>query len=172
MSSHDSPTLVLELRDARGQRIVALGLIALAGLASLLLFRDVSLVFLLFLAVLLLVALTFGFRRAGWLGGTRSVVRATWRGDGSWRVTSAAGAEAEGRLLPASRMSPVAIWLRWSIEAPTPTDARPGGRPWARTRTVLLLPGDLPAADFRRLLVRLRLDRSECAAPSAAQANS
>lgn len=168
MSSHGSPTLVLELRQMRGQRLAAISLMALAGLAPLLILGSVGLALAVLLVALGLSVLAMGFRRAGWLGGTRSVVRAIWRSDGTWQLTMASNAEVEARLLPASRMSPVAIWLRWSIE-PAPA---PGSMHSPRTRTLLLLPGDLSRPDFRRLLVRLRLDRSECAAPTAAQANS
>ena len=145
----------------RGQRWAALGLMGLAGLAPLLMLGSVHPVVLGLLVVLGSSVLATEFHRAGRLGGTRSVFRAVWRSDGTWQLTRGSGRESEARLLPASRMSPVAIWLRWSVE--------PGG---PRTRTMLLLPCDLPGPDFRRLLVRLRLDRSECAAPTAAQANS
>jgi hypothetical protein len=171
MSSHGSPTLVLELRRARSQRAVALSFLILVGLAPFLAFRSINpfLVIPADLAVLAVLAITF--RMAGWLGGPGSLSRVVWRSDGIWRLIEAGGAEAEGRLLPTSRMSPVAIWLQWAPEPATPTDVRPRYRAWGRSRTLLLLPRDLPDADFRRLLVRLRLDRSECA-PTAAQANS
>lgn len=172
MSSHGSPTLVLELRSLQGQRLVALTFMALAGLAPLLLFPTSAYpIFVVLLAILGPSVLAAGFRRAGWLGGARSVTRAIWRGDGTWQLIDAAGRKVEARLSPASRMSPVAVWLRWSVEPSVAAVGRfcvSGGR----ARTVLLLPRDLPDPDFRRLLVRLRLDRSECAAPSPAQANS
>jgi hypothetical protein len=171
MSSHGSPTLVLELRQARSQQAVALSFLILVGLAPFLVFRTVSpfLAIASDMAVLAVLAITF--RMVGWLGGVRSLSRVVWRSDGVWRLIEAGGGEFEGRLLPTSRMSPVAIWLQWLPEPASPTDVRPRYRSWVRTRALLLLPCDLPDADFRRLLVRLRLDRSECP-PTAAQANS
>jgi hypothetical protein len=170
MSSHGSPTLVLELRQARTQGVVALSLLIFISLAPLLVLGTVNpfLVLPVHLAVVAVLAITF--RMAGWLGGAGSLSRVIWRSDGVWRLIEAGGGEFEGRLRATSRMSPVAIWLQWAPLPASPTD-RPGFRPWRRTRTLLLLPRDLPDADFRRLLVRLRLDRSECA-PTAPQANS
>jgi hypothetical protein len=170
MSSHGSHTLVIELRQARSQRVVALSLLILVGLAPFLVIGTVSpfLVIPVHLAVVAVLAVTF--RMVGWLGGAGSLSRVVWRNDGVWRLIETGGGEFEGRLRATSRMSPVAIWLQWAPEPASPTD-RPGYRSWRRTRTLLLLPRDLPDADFRRLLVRLRLDRSECA-PTAAQANS
>lgn len=171
MSSHGSPTLVLELRQARSQRAVALCFLILVGLAPFLAFRPLNPLLVIPADLAVLAALTITFRMAGWLGGIRSLSRVIWRSDGVWRLVDASGGEIEGRLLPTSRMSPVAIWLQWTREPASPTDVRPRFRSWSRGRTLLLLPSDLPDTDFRRLLVRLRLDRSECA-PTAAQANS
>lgn len=170
MSSHGSPTLVLELRQARSQRAVALSFLILVGLAPFLAFRSVNPFLVISAAFAVLAVLAITFRTAGWLGGAGSLSRVVWRSDGVWRLIEAGGGAFEGRLLPTSRMSPVAIWLQWGPEPASPTD-RPRYRSWGRTRTLLLLPRDLPDTDFRRLLVRLRLDRSECA-PTAAQANS
>ncbi len=146
-----------------------LGALSLVGLVPLLLIRLASPV-VLFAAALLAVSLpACAFRAAGWLGGAHVLVRASWVSDGTWRLTLADGRDLEGWLLPESRMSPVAIWLCWSLERPDPGALKWG---WRGTRTLLILSGDLQPGDFRRLLVRLRLDRSECAAPTAAQANS
>ena len=83
--------------------------------------------------------------------------RIVWRGDGHWALTFHNGRQVEAILEAGARMSPIAIWLRWGLTGPAP-----------RRRSLLLIPGDVPDGDFRRLLVRLRLDQSECA-PTAQQ---
>ncbi|HEY6644883.1 hypothetical protein [Povalibacter sp.] len=171
MSSHGSPTLVLELRRWPSEQVLTLGLLLAVGLAAALLFRSMNPLVLFLACAISLAGLAGAFRSAGWLGGAYSVTRVTWRADGVWRLTFAGGTELEGLLLPESRMSPAAIWLRWSLESPAPTDAGRRDRRCPRTRTLLVVPRDLSRADFRRLLVRLRLDRSECV-PTATQANS
>jgi len=162
---------VFDLRERRAERRCALLLLTLAALAPALVIRNLGLMIALVAGLIAIAVIGTGFWFAGWLGGRRALVRLVWRPDGSWCLIQADGREFEGQLQPASRMSPAAIWLRWALHeppSPIPDAPRPGGMP---ARTLLLLPQDLPRADFRRLLVRLRLDQSECA-PTAAQANS
>jgi len=149
MSSQGSPTLILELPRLRSECLLGVALIVLAVAAPLLLIDDMT-----GLAIVALVAvlLTASFRRAGWLGGPHALIRTTWRSDGVWRLTRSGGEECDAQLLPSSRMSPVAIWLRWESDDPS-----------IRGRALLVLARDVPAGDFRRLLVRLRLDRSQFA---------
>lgn len=160
MSSHGSPTLVSDLRARCGEPACALLLIVLGSLSPTLVGPFASVGLKLGCVVVLAAALTAAFRSAGWLGGAGSVTRLLWRGDGVWILTFQSGRQVEATLESGTRMSPAAIWLRWKLAGPGP-----------RRRSLLLIPGDVPEADFRRLLVRLRLDRSECA-PTAQQTDS
>ena len=56
------------------------------------------------------------------------------------------------------------LWLRWDM--PLPVSGR------TRRVSLLLGMGDVPAADFRRLQVRLRLDRPRADRPEWAKAVS
>jgi hypothetical protein len=157
MSSHGSPTLASDLRTRRAEPACAALLIVLGSLAPALIGPIAGTGFKVSCIVVLAAVLAAAFRRAGWLGGGGSLARMVWRGDGSWTLTFRSGRQAEATLDGSTRMSPVAIWLNWELG---------GARP--RKRSLLLIPGDLPESDFRRLLVRLRLDQSECA-PTAQQ---
>lgn len=143
-----------------------MALILLAALAPLLAGQVVDVSFRSAGALVSGLGVAWGFYRAGWLGGHSSIHRMIWSGDGVWLLALRDGRQCEGRLRSDTRMSPAAIWLRWTIEPAPLVDAPMAGT--ARSRTLLLVPGDLPAGDFRRLLVRLRVDRSECA-PTAQQ---
>jgi hypothetical protein len=160
MSSHGSPTLAFDLRTRRSERVCAILLIALAAVAPALAGPILDPGLRLPCAIALSGVLTAAFRWSGWLGGGKSLDGMVWRGDGVWLLTFQDGRQAEATLEGSTRMSPAAVWLRWKFE---------GLRP--RWRSLLLIPGDLPEADFRRLLVRLRLDRSECA-PTAQQTDT
>ena len=160
-SSRGLPTLVLDLQGQRTQRWLAMMLSGVASLAPLTVVSGIAGVIASMVAALSLLS---GFRWAGWLGGNASLRQVVWRSDGPWILGFAAGDEREAHLCDSSRMSPFAIWLRWKIDPVA-------GQRAMRTRTLLLLPWDVYQPDFRRLLVRLRLDQSECA-PTAAQANS
>lgn len=171
MSSPGLPTLVLDLRRRRGERLVASGALLLVALSALSLLSIMGVWVILLMLAVCLPLIAIGFWRAGWFGGAHSLVRITWGSDGRWRLACATGEELDGELLPQTRMSPVAIWLRWSVSLPAAPVPRLGRSQTRRTGTLLLFPGDLSRADYRRLLVRLRLDRSECA-PAATRASS
>jgi hypothetical protein len=94
-------------------------------------------------AVLLLVR---SYRRAGWIHGPRSLQFAVWDADGRWFL-SRAGKTWEARLRGDSWVSAHVLLLRWEVEEGS-----------IRRTTVLLTPIDLGPVDFRRLLVRLRVD--------------
>ena len=99
-----------------------------------------------------------GFYRADWMGGSK-LVRITWQAEGSWALTATDGTTYIASLSPSSRMSPFAVWLQWTLV----DDPRNSAKPCVlgRSPAVLLGRGDITANDFRRLLVRLRMDRSE-----------
>lgn len=157
MSSHGSPTLASDLRARRGEKACAIVFIALGSFAPALAGPIAGPWLKVACVGALACVLVAAFRGAGWLGGGWSLSRIVWRGDGSWALTFHNGRQVEATLEAGARMSPVAIWLRWRLTGPAP-----------RRRSLLLIPGDVPDGDFRRLLVRLRLDQSECA-PTAQQ---
>ena len=157
MSLHGSPTLAFDLRTRRGERLCAALIIVLGSLAPALAGSIASPAVRIASTVVLAVVLTAGFWRAGWLGGSGALSRMVWREDGRWVLTFLDGRQAEATLAGGARMSPTAIWLQWTVANEGP-----------RKRSLLLVDGDLPDIDFRRLLVRLRLDQSECA-PTAPQ---
>lgn len=158
MSSRTSPPLVLELDSLRTQRCCVRGTLAACLLAPFMLAGWLGWVAVVVLGIMTTGLTAIAFRHAGWLGGRRSLTRAVWRTDGSWCLSDGAGQQIDATLADDSRMSPRAIWLRWK---PDFADAPRASLP--RRPAVVLLPSDLPPGDFRRLLVRLRVDGSECA---------
>ncbi|MFL6616992.1 MAG: hypothetical protein ACJ8MH_00235 [Povalibacter sp.] len=158
MSSPDSPTLALDLRDRRADSRCGLLVSMLAGLAPFLYLKFFPLTILLVCSLALFAVCGMGFRRADWFG-SRKLARITWQPDGCWVLTDARGENYKAVLSPSSRMSPFALWLRWSlVEETAPSEKRAFTR---RGPTLLLGRTDLAVTDFRRLLVRLRMDRSE-----------
>ena len=157
MSSPSSPTLSLDLRERRWDARVAIAASFAAATAPWLLVRVVGWPAVACSSLLILVICVVGFHRANWLGPKR-LVRAVWQSDGCWLLTETSGRTYMAMLAASTRMSPFAIWLRW--ESQDSFDAAE----WMRrgqVATLLLFRGDLPTSDFRRLLVRLRMDRSE-----------
>jgi hypothetical protein len=140
MSSTGSPTLTVDVAARHGERRIVLATLLIAPLAVLQLeLRGLVLAVVLILA---LTAIVGGFRAINWLGDARRLTRIVCQSDGSWLLYEAGGRVTETDLTNATRFSTHALWLCWS------------GR---RLRPLLLLRGDLPAADFRRLRVRLRV---------------
>lgn len=164
MSSPGLPTLQLDLRSRRVEERCAILLTLFAWAAPMLVVSNIGFWWSAGIGLMTSSGVLGGCYLAGWLGGAAALRSVTWRSDGSWVLCDARRRNFDAVLHAASRMSPHAIWLRWDLMPGTPPAA--GTR---RTRTLLLCPGDLPPDDFRRLLVRLRVDRSECA-PIAAQA--
>jgi hypothetical protein len=86
-----------------------------------------------------------GLWSAGWLGGRHRIVRVTWLSGGGWRLTDQAGSNHVASLRADARVVGRWLWLSWRIED-------------RATRRLFLGPGDLAAADLRRLIVRLRVE--------------
>jgi len=139
MSSSDSPTLNLDVRARRGERAIALLAILFATAATASWQQSLPLVA--SVATFVALGIAAGFVAIGWLGGKQRLSRIACDGDGHWRLTDGEGRITQGRLTGSSRVASHAIWLQWS----------------GLGRTLLLLPGDIPSAEFRRLVVRLRL---------------
>ena len=163
MSSHGFPTLRLDVRGRRTEMRCAAILGLLSSAAPMLVAGNIGWWWAAGIALMTSAAVLTAFRQAGWMAGDDTLLAVTWRSDGGWLLCDARGRNFEAVLGPDSRMSPKAVWLRWDVLPATLT-----GRGTRRTRILLLCPGDVPAGDFRRLLVRLRVDRSECA-PTAVQ---
>lgn len=151
MSSPSSPTLDLDVRQRRIERRIASVAIAAALVSPWLLlsangwangWADGWMSALLSLAGGLLVAA--GFWHGGWIGSRYRLVRITWLPDGRWNLSTHAGKGIEARLSAATRRGPNFAWLRW--QAPYPG-------------SMLLVDKDLRPGEFRRLLVRLSIDR-------------
>ena len=95
------------------------------------------------LAALTALVVATGLARAGWLGGRDRIERIVWSSDGSWLLADAQGRSFEGTLRDDSRVGNHLVWLRWNA---------------SRTRSMLLVSGDIATAELRRLVVRLRLE--------------
>lgn len=154
MSSQGLPTLELDVRSRRMEPAVAVLLTMLAAAAPWLLTGLLTSIALA-LSAIAAVVVPLGFWRAGWIGRQRQIIRIVWQADGRWFLTNAHGRTVEAVLRADTRISTKAIWLRWDTKQDCP-------RPWASTpvRSMLLVLGDLPEPDLRRLFVRLRIDRS------------
>lgn len=141
MSSPGSPSINLDVRARRAEpAVVAFAIAAtLCGLA----FSNESIFSVILAAACLLTSVVGLFYTVGWLGGPRRLTRIVWQAEGGWLLCDAGGMTHACELSGASRVTPYVAWLCWT------------GR-W--TRPLLLVSGDVPDADFRRLVVRLRLD--------------
>jgi hypothetical protein len=93
-------------------------------------------------AALARMLVAFGFNRAGWLGDRERIEHVVWSSDGRWLLTDACGRQVEATLRDDTRVGNRSVWLRWNAN---------------RTRSKLLISGDLQAAELRRLIVRLRI---------------
>lgn len=97
--------------------------------------------------ILVTAAVGVGLWLHGWLGGARRWARIAWLADGSWRLRDARHTDVTAQLRADSRIGTRWVWLRWNAESA-----------WPRRASMLLVHGDIPTADLRRLIVRLRLD--------------
>jgi hypothetical protein len=140
MSSPGFPTLNLDVSGRRAERTLAIAIViaACAALSAL----DQPFVLVASAMLCTMLAIAVGFRSIGWMGGSERITRIACQPDGHWLLSDARGRVSDCVLSGASRVTPAAIWLLWA------------GR---SNRPLLLLPGDLPADDFRRLVVCLRL---------------
>jgi hypothetical protein len=140
MSSTGFPTLAIDVTARRSERFIGVAVLLLALAAIFQLQRPLAI--LTFIAACALMSIAGGFLMLGWLGGGRRVARIVCQADGRWVLCDSSGRATERELSGACRVSSHAIWLQWQ-----------GGI----CRPLLLLPGDVSATDFRRLVVRLRL---------------
>jgi hypothetical protein len=83
-----------------------------------------------------------GLRRQGWIGDRSDLSAIGWLPDGRWQLLQGSR-WIDAALRRESRVGSRWVWLRWDVAD--------------RTRSMLLTRADLPAADLRRLIVRLRL---------------
>jgi len=140
MSSPGLPTLTIDVASRRAERRIVFAVLLLMPIAI----SQWTLPHALFASVAALVAAAIvgGFVALGWIGGRGRLARIVCRPDGRWLLCEANGREIEAELTAASRMSTRALWLCWNAR---------------RHRPLLLLRGDISDAEFRRLLVRLRI---------------
>ena len=134
MSSPGLPTLTIDVAARRTERRLVVATLLIvpfamwqSGLPS--------------AGVLVTFVIACGFVALGWVGGRSRIARIVCRPDGRWSLCEASGRVIDADLSMASRASPHAVWLRWH----------------ASRRALLLVRGDIPDNEFRRLLVRLRV---------------
>ena len=156
MSSTSSPTLIIEVRARRTERLVAVCTLAIVFLSPWLL-MSLAPAAAFSAGVAAVLAAAMGFRLAGWLGGRTSIARLSWIPEGRWFLTDRAGAQLEASLGAGTRVGPGLVWLQWRV-----LTAR-----FPLVRTMLLTDRDLPAQDLRRLVVRLRIDGPRHSGPLA-----
>ena len=136
----------IDVRARRAERVIcAFALLGLAG-AAVLLFPPISFVSSA-LFIFVTAAVVAGLWLHGWLGGARRLARIAWLPDGRWQLRDARHTDVFAQLRADSRIGARWLWLRWNAESA-----------WPRQPSMLLIHGDLPTADLRRLIVRLRLD--------------
>jgi len=140
MSSPGLPTLTIDVAARRGERGIVVATLLIVPVAI----SQWSLPPAVLAAggAFAFVAMVAGFAAIGWTGGGRRLARIVCQSDGRWVLCEAGGRVIEAELSSGSRISPRALWLSWNVR---------------RHRPLLLLPGDIPDADFRRLIVRLRV---------------
>lgn len=88
-------------------------------------------------------AMLVGLWRVGWIGGRYRLYRISWDSAGCWWLVGRHGRQA-AELRPDSVAFAQFLWLRWRCPE--------GGA------QVLILRGEMPAADWRRWLARLRFE--------------
>jgi hypothetical protein len=137
MSSRNSPTLILDVRERRAERRAAWLVLVAAGWAVMLLGAVPSWIQL--LAAGALGAVAFGLWRAGWIGSSHRIVRLHGLPE---------------KLSADTRVVRNAVWLRWTGTA-------------GRKRSMVLVCRDMPAGQLRALCVRLRTQALERALPEA-----
>lgn len=146
LPSSATQILTIDVRARRAERV--LGVLAALGLAGagMLLIPTFS-----FLSaaccVFVIAAVIAGLWLHGWLGGAHRLARIAWLPDGQWQLRDARHTNVIAQLRADSRVGARWLWLRWNA-----------GPAWPRQPSMLLVHGDVPAADLRRLIVRLRLD--------------
>ena len=146
MSLPDSAMLMVDVRARRAERLLgAWALLAVAVTSALLSSLSPLLATLLFALAAVTIALELW--RQGWLGGQRRLTAISWLPDGRWLLADGCDSSMPADLRADSRVGGQWLWLRWNAERPR--------RP--RCRSLLLVGGDIPTPDLRRLVTRLRL---------------
>jgi hypothetical protein len=140
MSLQGSPRMELDVRRRRWERRVAWLALIVVPVSPLLVLSGPMAVGCAASALCLVAA---GLQRAGWIGRRYRIQRFVWTPDDRWQLTDAKGRVSAATLRVDSRIGSVFVWLRWNAN---------------RTRSMLLVSGDVAAADLRRLIVRLRLE--------------
>jgi hypothetical protein len=153
MSSPSSPTQLFDVSSRRAEsrvaRMTLVGSLAASVLLSASIEGAVYPAATLAAAAAILVAGAIAgldLWRAGWLGGRHRIQQLTWLSDGGWWLTDAAGQRYAARLRGQTRVAGRWVWLSWRVDG--------------RARYLLLAPGDIPADELRRLVVRLRVGLS------------
>jgi hypothetical protein len=166
MSSRGLPTLVFDVRARRLERRIALAGVVLALAVPALVTDNIGVTAALIGSSLAVSAVAAGFWYFGWIGGrAESLASLAWKSDGTWLLTDRGGRVHEAVLRTDTRvLNARFLWLRW--DTPLPFSG------WTRRVSLLLGMGDVPATDFRRLQVRLRLDRPGADRPEWAKAVS
>lgn len=140
MSSPGLPTLTIDVSARRGERRIVVATLLIVPFAlwqwSL---PDAAVAI---AGALFVVAIACGFVAAGWVVGRRRLARIVCQADGRWALYEASGRVIDAELTAATRTSSHAVWLCWTER---------------RFAPLLLLRGDIPNDEFRRLLVRLRV---------------
>jgi hypothetical protein len=146
LPSSATQTLTIDVRARRAERV--LGVLASLGLAGagMLLIPTFSFISAASCAVVT-AAVIAGLWLHGWLGGTRRWARIARLPDGRWQLRDARHTDVSAELRSDSRVGARWVWLRWNAESA-----------WPRHPSMLLIHGDIPTADLRRLIVRLRLE--------------
>ena len=111
------------------------------------------------LFLLAAVCIGLGLWRQGWLGGERRLTAISWLPDGRWLLSDARHTSIPAELRGDSRVGSRWLWLRWNVDC----SLRP------RRRSLLLLGGDIPNSDLRRLVVRLKLEGQPAGVAGASQ---
>lgn len=142
MSLPDSATLTFDVRSRRSERW--LGVLALLGVAAAAMLLPLPPLSAAAFLVIAAAVVLLGLRWQGWLGGADRLTAVSWLSDGRWLLTSHTWKNIPATLSADSRVGSHWLWLRWHTGA---------GR-----RSMLVLPGDVLPAEFRRLSVRLRLE--------------
>lgn len=151
MSLPDSATLTIDVRGRRCERLLGIfALLAVVVVAACVDWQPLhgamfwgAMVFLAAAAVVVT-----GLWWQGWLGGQRCLTNVSWLADGQWLLADAVHSRMPAQLLDGSRVGSYWLWLRWQMAG----SSRP------RRRSLLIVRGDVPGFDLRRLGVRLRLD--------------
>jgi hypothetical protein len=138
--------LTIDVRARRAERL--LGVLASLGVvgAGMLLFPPLTFLTATFFSFVT-VSVVAGLWLHGWLGGPRRWARIAWLPDGRWQLRDSRHTDVMAELRADSRIGARWLWLRWNAESA-----------WPRRPSMLLIHGDIPSGELRRLIVRLRLD--------------